>query len=264
MFWAFADGLYPALIRDPDWEDGGKSINKLNSKIRSRMLSYIHEKLEGRPDLIERVTPTYPPFGKRVLADAGWYEMLLRENVSLETEKIEAVEPEGIRLGDCRFVPVDTIVLATGFQAGRMLWPIDIVGERGITIRDAWGDSDPSAYLGMTVPGFPNMFVMYGPNTGLGHGGSVMFLAECQSTYILKCIEMVNDSSGSRISVKQDVHDDYRANVDRAMQSLVWSHPSVSSWYKNENGRIIINQPDRLVDYWEKCQSPDPTDFVIA
>lgn len=264
MFWAFADGLYPVLLRDPDWDDGGKSINSLNSKMRNRMLSYIHEKLEGRPDLIEKVTPPYPPFGKRVLADAGWYDMLLRDNVSLETDSILSIEPAGIKLEDGRLVPVETIVLATGFQAGRMLWPIDIIGEGGATIRDAWGDSDPSAYLGMTVPGFPNMFVMYGPNTGVGHGGSVMFLAECQSGYILKCIEMVNAAGGSTICVKQEVHNKYRADVDQAMQGLVWSHPSVSSWYKNSNGRIIINQPDRLVDYWAKCQSPNLEDFLIT
>jgi 4-hydroxyacetophenone monooxygenase len=263
MFWAFADGLYPVLLRDPDWDDGGKSINALNSKIRDRMLSYVHEKLHGRPDLIEKVTPSYPPFGKRVLADAGWYDMLLRDNVSLETDGIAHVEADGIKLEDGRLIPVDTIVLATGFQAGRMLWPIEIIGDSG-TIRDVWGESDPSAYLGMTVPGFPNMFVMYGPNTGVGHGGSVMFLAECQSTYILKCIQMVNSAGGSTIRVKPQVHDDYRAAVDHAMQGLVWSHPSVSSWYKNSKGRIIINQPDRLIDYWTKCQLPEPDDFLVS
>ncbi len=107
--------------------------------------------------------------------------MLRRDNVSLETTGIARVEPEGVRLADGRLIAVDAIVFATGFQAGRMLWPMDIRGRGGRSIREAWGDDDPRAYLGITVPGFPNMFVMYGPNTNLGHGGSAMFWPSARS-----------------------------------------------------------------------------------
>ena len=261
LFWGFGDGLFQALRIDPEWQGPPGTISALNEDLRERMLRHIRRELDGREDLLEKVVPDYPPFGKRVLADAGWFAMLRRDNVSLDTTGIAKVEPKGIRLDDGRLIELDTIVLATGFQAGRMLWPMDIRGRGGRSIREAWGDDDPRAYLGITVPDFPNLFVMYGPNTNLGHGGSAMFLAECQIRYILSSLRTMLDDGIAEIECRRDIHDAYNRRIDAEFETLVWTHPSVKSWYKNAQGRITTNQPWRLIDYWRLTQSFDPAEY---
>ncbi|OCW58518.1 hypothetical protein AWJ14_18670 [Hoeflea olei] len=263
LFWGFGDGLYEALRIDPDWTGGSESINDLNARLRAAMLRYFERRLEGRPDLLAKVVPDYPPFGKRVLADAGWFDMLLRDHVELVTDPVAEVLPNGIRLADGTVIELDMLVLATGFQASRMLWPMDITGSSGKTIRDIWGDDDPRAYLGTAVEGFPNLFVMYGPNTGLGHGGSVTFLAECQMNYVVGCLDLMHAEGATRIELREGVQAGYNARMDDELKHFVWSHPSVKSWYRNATGRITINQPWRLVDYWEMTHRPDPTDFTL-
>jgi len=264
LFWGFGDGLFQALAMDPAYDGNDLAVNALNQRFRETMLRHMHRELEGRPDLIAKATPDYPPFGKRVLADAGWYKMLRRDNVELVTTGIERIEPGAIVLKDGRSIETDAIVLATGFHAGRMLWPMDIVGRSGRSIREIWGDNNPRAYLGIAVPDFPNMFVMYGPNTNLGHGGSAIFLAECQTRYIVKMIGAMIAAGISEAEIRQDVHDAYNEDIDRRLKRLVWSHPKVSTWYKNGEGRIITNQPWRLVDYWRLTHEPNLAEYKTA
>lgn len=263
LFWAFGDERFKALQIDPDWS-AQDSISALNQKYRQIMVRHIRRELEGREDLIARVTPDYPPFGKRVLADAGWYAMLKKDHVELVTTPIDRVEADAVRLRNGERVPVDTLVFATGFQAGRMLWPIYIKGRTDRSIREIWGDDDPRAYLGISVPEFPNMFVMYGPNTNLGHGGSAIFLAECQMRYIVKMISLMIDKGLRSVEIRQDVHDAYNDTIDQRLRNLVWSHPSVNGWYKNRDGRIITNQPWRLIDYWRLTYEPDLNHYVTT
>ncbi len=261
LFWGFADGLFQALRIDPEWQGGGASISALNDRYRQAMLRHITRELEGRDDLLAKALPNYPPYGKRVLADAGWYKMLRREHVALETGGIAAIEPRAVRLTDGRTVPTDAIVFATGFQAGKMLWPMEIRGRGGRSIRETWGDDDPRAYLGITVPDFPNMLVLYGPNTNLGHGGSAIFLAECQVRYCLSLLRGILERGAGEFEVRREVHDAYNERIDGELRQLVWSHDSVGTWYKNKQGRIITNQPWRLVDYWRLTHAADPDEY---
>ena len=261
LFWGFADGLFQALALDPAWAGNDHAVNEHNERFRQALLRHIHRELEGRDDLIEKVVPDYPPFGKRVLADAGWYKMLRQEKVELVTEAIERIEPDAIRVADGRSIPTDAIVFATGFHAGKMLWPMEITGRCGRTIREIWGDNNPRAYLGISVPEFPNMFVMYGPNTNLGHGGSAIFLAECQTRYIVKVLRAMVEQGIAAVEIREDVHDAYNEDIDARLRQLVWSHPKVSTWYKNESGRIITNQPWRLVDYWKLTFEPKLSEY---
>ena len=263
LFWGFADGLFPALKIDKEWNKGGKSINFKNERIRQAMVRYIGKELEGREDLLEKAVPDYPPYGKRVLADPGWFKMLRRPNVRLLTSGIEAIEAKGLRTRDGAFIPANIIVMATGFHAGRMLWPMEIKGLGGKTVREVWGDNDPRAYLGITAPDFPNMFVLYGPNTGLGHGGSFTFLAECQVRYAVGCIEQMIAGGLRSMRIKREVFQNYNQAIDEALKDFVWSHPSVQSWYKNANGRIIINSPWRLVDYWRFTLGPELHEYEL-
>ncbi len=142
-----------------------------------------------------------------------------------------------------------------------MLWPLEIKGRGGRSIRDAWGDDDPRAYLGITVPGFPNLFVTYGPNTNLAHGGSIIFHHECQVRYIQQALREMIENGYATLEVRQDIHDDYNQRVDEACRTMVWSHPGVTSWYKNRHNRVTVTSPWRLLDYWRLTRDFVPEDY---
>lgn len=261
LFWAFGDGLFDALRIDPAWPGGSESISAENARVREALLRHIHRELAGRPDLIAQAVPGYPPFGKRVLGDAGWFRMLRRDHVHLVTQGIRQVERDGIVVESGEKIGVDAIVLATGFHAGRMLWPMDIRGRSGRSIREVWGEDDPRAHLGITVPDYPNLFILFGPNTNVGHGGSAIFLAECQTHYIVQLLRAMH-ARGERIAeVQREAHDRYNALIDAKLRTLAWSHPSVTTWYRNASGRIVTNQPWRLVEYWHLTRQPDMTEY---
>ncbi|MEI2653936.1 MAG: hypothetical protein V9G12_17640 [Microthrixaceae bacterium] len=147
-----------------------------------------------------------------------------------------------------------------------MLWPIDVIGREGADLRAMWGDR-PAAYLGMTVPGFPNFFLMYGPGTNLAHGGSLIFHSECQMRYISQCLELLIASDVERATMEplEERYDDWHERTQREMSMMVWSQPTIEhSFYKNERGEIHGLSPWRLVDYWNWTKSVDPADFVFA
>ena len=264
LFWAFGDGLFEALKIDPTWQGGSESISAFNARLRESMMKHIRRELAGRDDLLKKVVPDFPPFGKRVLGDAGWYSMLKRDNVRLETGAIKQVHAKAVELEDGTLIEADILVMATGFQAGRMLWPMDIQGRGGVTIRQKWGDDDPRAFLGIAAPEFPNFFMMYGPNTNIGHGGSALFLAECQTRYFMGLIQALRTQPIRSVECRQEVHDRYNQEIDHLLGQLSWSHPSVSTWYKNAKGRIVTNQPWSLLDYWRLTYEAKLSDYHLV
>jgi 4-hydroxyacetophenone monooxygenase len=260
----FNDKLYPSLQIDPNWPHLDRSVNATNDKHRVFFTEHIRESLADRMDLWDKVLPTYPPYGKRILMDNGWYDAITRDDVELITEKVVGVTTDAIITSDGKRHEADVIVLATGFQSKRMLWPMDIHGIDGQSIRELWGDDDARAYLGMTVPGFPNLFITYGPNTNLGHGGSVIFHAECQVNYISRLlVEMVERGIRS-LECRKDVFDEYNARVDAAHSRMIWSHRGMDTWYRNARGRVVTNTPWRLLDYWRMTRRPSLDDFEVT
>lgn len=263
LSWLINDRLYPSLEIDPSWEHPERSINAHNDGHRRALTRYIEDELAGRDDLLEKSLPTYPPFGKRMLIDNGWYAALRKDGVTLFTDGVASIDETGLTTTDGERVELDVIVYATGFEAKKMLWPMDIRGRDGVTIRERWGDEDAKAYLGLTAPGFPNLLVMYGPNLNLGHGGSYMFAGECQARYIVQmCALMIERNLGS-FEVRQDVHDTYNDKVDAQHARMIWSHRGMDTWYRNAAGRIVTNSPWRVVDYWKMTREVDPDDFVL-
>ncbi len=262
LFWASSDGFHATLSPDPAWEQPALSLNAANHRMREMLVAHMRAELDGDEAMLAKVTPGYPPYGKRMLRDNHWYRMLKRPNVTLETGRIAQVERDGIRMQDGSFHPLDVIILATGFQASKMLWPMEIVGSEGRSIRDLWGDDDPRAYMGMTVPGFPNLFITYGPNTNLAHGGSIIFHTECQVRYICQALREMLEHDLATLDVKRDVHDAYNVKVDAACQRMVWAHPGVTSWYKNKHNRVTVTSPWRLLDYWRMTREFQPDDFI--
>ncbi|TCZ63635.1 flavin-containing monooxygenase [Roseicella aquatilis] len=264
LFWAGSDGFHASLQKDPDWPHPGISLNEANHKMRELITDYVRKELEGDEALLAKVIPDYPPYGKRMLRDNHWYRMLKRPNVELETGAIERVTPDAITMRDGSVHPVDVIILATGFQASRMLAPVDIVGRGGRSIRQAWGEDDPRAYLGITAPGFPNLFMIYGPNTNLAHGGSIIFHHECQVRYICQALREMIEQGYASLEVRQEVHDAYNHLLDETCARMVWTHPGVTSWYKNARNRVTVTSPWRLLDYWKLTRHFVPEDFRAA
>ena len=261
LFWSSSDGFHSMLQIDPDWQDNKRSLNAANAKIREQLEAHIAAEVGGDPELIRKATPSYPPYGKRMLRDNHWYRMLARPNVELVDTQIDHVEKDAVVTSDGVRHPVDVLVLATGFQARRLLTPMHVEGRDGITIRDSWGEDDPRAHLGITVPGFPNFFVIYGPNTNLAHGGSAVFHSECQIRYIMQGVRELIETGAAALEVRPEPFWAYQEKVDAAHRNMVWSHPGVTSWYKNKDGRVTANSPWRLVDYRNLTETFDPAEY---
>jgi 4-hydroxyacetophenone monooxygenase len=263
MLWRYGDGLLALLRRDPEWPHPERSMNRVNDRHRQEMTDFIIEQLGDRHDLLERCVPDYPPYGKRILLDNGWFATLTRPDVELVPEAVARIEPEAVVTAGGTRRPADVVIVATGFQTTQLTSRLGVRGRDGQRLEDAWAEDEPTAHLGITVPGFPNLFVMAGPNTGLGHGGSAMFQAECQARYISALVlEMTNSGIGA-VEVRREVHDDYVRRVDAEHAELIWTHPGMTNWYRNRNGRITAIMPWRLVDYWSMTHDPDLSEYRI-
>lgn len=261
LSWAFNDKNYDALQRDPEWTDQSRSINAINEGHRKYFLNYIQQKLGDEPDLMEASTPDYPPFGKRMLLDNGWYDTLKMPHVELVTGSVKAFSSTGVILTDGTEIDSDVIVLCTGFQARKLIQPLAVNGAHNTTLKGVWGDDNAFAYMGMAVPEFPNLFIMYGPNTNPGHGGSFVFLAECQARYIIQAMQNWADSDALALDVRHDVHDLYNEAVDKQHAGMVWSHPGMSTYYRNAEGRVVATLPWRVVDYWKMTKHFESADY---
>jgi 4-hydroxyacetophenone monooxygenase len=265
LFWPGCDvGLLAARI-DPDYPDPARAVSSVNEAARMMFTDWIVGQLGDDQDLIDKVVPNYPPTAKRTLQDNGsWLGALRRDDVELVREGIARIDETAVILEGGRRIEVDLIVYATGFQANKMLSPMRIVGRDGVVLSERWGES-PAAYLGITMPDFPNFFCMYGPGTNLAHGGSLIFHSECQIRYISGCLKALIEGGRRSMEPRKAVHDEYYERIQKELETLVWSSPHVKhSWYKNAHGKIHILSPWRLVDYWRWTKEPDLADFEFV
>lgn len=242
LSWMLGDANYPLLQKDPNWHMPDRSLSQASEDIRQRLEAYVRSELGDREDLVEKVIPAYPPWGKRMLRDNGWYRMLTRPNVVLETDRIDHVTGHSIATASTEH-EVDAVVMATGFDVQKFISTYEVVGRSGRTLRDHWGDDEGRAYLGCVVPDFPNYFCIYGPNTQPAHGGSIIHTFEMQAHYVVAAIrEMVARGIGA-IELRQEVHDRYNIEIDAQHDKMVWTHPGVQTYYRNSSGRVPLNYP---------------------
>jgi len=263
LFWAGSDRAFPVFQIDPDWHEPERATSMANDLFRQGAVAYITEQLGGDEELLGKCIPDYPPLGKRPLMDNGWYQTLTRDNVSLVTEGIDRVVPEGVVTKDGETHEFDVLVLATGFHAGKFLWPMEVVGRDGAVLEERWeGGENPRAYVGITMPDFPNLFCLYGPNTNPVLG-SVIYMLECQTKYIMGCLREMLENGHRSIDCRQEVHDAYNERLDTAMETMVWRHPKVRSYYNNKDGRVITNVPWTMYQYWDLTRQPDLGDYKV-
>ena len=237
-----------AMIRMP------RTVGRLGALRSSR---FMRSQLRGDDELRRRIWPDYVFGCKRILFSSEFLPALRRPNVEVVTSAIERIEPEGIVTADGRLHELDCIIWATGFATNDFMFPMEITGSGGLRLREHWSQG-AHAHLGITVPHFPNMFVLYGPNTNTS-GGSIIFYLETQCAYVRQALSQLRARGAGAIEVRPEVE----AASDRAVQArfagTAWTE--CDSWYRDEHGRIVANWPGYMRDYLERTKELDPSEF---
>ncbi|WP_239144839.1 flavin-containing monooxygenase [Actinoplanes couchii] len=208
------------------------------------------------PELRAKVTPDEPIGCKRLLFTNAWLPALARPDVALVTEKIIAVTPDGVRTADGTDHPCDTLIYGTGFAATEFLAPMRITGRDGTLLADVWSEG-AHAYLGLAVPGFPNMFLVYGPNTNTGNT-SVIYFHEAQARWIAQAVRRV--AAGDILDVRREVAAAYDSEIQSRLSTSVWT--ACQSWYRTAAGRIVTNWPGSAREYARRTADLNPADFL--
>ncbi|MQA84040.1 MAG: SidA/IucD/PvdA family monooxygenase [Streptosporangiales bacterium] len=214
------------------------------------------------PELRRKLTPDYTLGCKRVLVSSDYYPALTRPDVDLVTEPIAEVREHAVVTRDGTEYPVDAIIFGTGFHVTDKFDSAHIVGRNGYKIQDAWRDG-MEAYLGVAVAGFPNLFLLLGPNSGLGHN-SMVFMIEAQTRYILQCLETLDRSGGRSIEVRPDVQSTFNRRIQGRLKSAVWSAGGCVSWYLDENGVNRTIWPGSTVGYWLRTRRLRRGDYTYS
>ena len=265
--WAQRPGATaPANEVDPTFDDP-HSVSAANKAVRDQRLAFMRSKFADRPDLMEAMLPVAPPMSSRpVLADRDYcvYDALLRDNVTLIPEGVREVTEDAIVRSDGTECPVDVIVFATGFRANDFLWPMEVRGRDGVRVEELWAKDGARAYVGNLLPGFPNFFMLYGPNTNANVGFAAIHLEELVTRFALECIDALITRGKRTVEVTPDAYWRYNDALDRAAASKVYLDPRANNYYTNEFRRSATNGAfdSRLLWEWlrdPRGPRPDPT-----
>lgn len=255
-FWNFTIGKYALTKADPNW-DRSESVSEPNHRFRADLVERIRNQYVGRDDLLQSVIPTYPVGAKRMLRDNGvWAETLKSPHVKLVTDPIKGFDENGIATVNGDHYDSDLIIYATGFDVANYLGTVDVRGRDGRKLREFWGD-EARAHLGITVPGFPNLFVLSGPNTGLVAIGSQTFMIECAVNYISRAIEHLLRNDLRSMEPTEQAYQDFVRWVDEGNKSMAWGAAKVQSWYRNSRGTVVASWPYPLLTYWQITRNVD-------
>lgn len=233
-----------AMIRHP------RTLGRLG---RLRSTLFMRWQLRD-PEVRRKAWPDYTFGCKRVLFSSYWLPALQRPNVELHTDAITGIEPQGVRTSDGVLHECDVIIWGTGFKTTDFMLPMQVRGSGGRTLTEAWGDG-PHAHFGMTVPAFPSMFLMYGPNTNTS-GGSIVVYLEAQAAYIRQSLQLVRDAGADAIEVSAEAEAEADAAVQARFQGTAWTE--CDSWYRNESGRVVTNWPGYMREYVAATETVDP------
>lgn len=233
-----------------------------NKALQASCTEYIKEKVNNDPELVKKMVPPHPPICTRMLVDNHWCTMMLKENVTLVTGRAQEIKEHAVHGKNGEVAPADIIIYATGFKTTSFCTAsMKVIGKGGVSLEDDWGN-EPTAYLGMTRPNFPNFFMTYGPNTNVSSGGSIIWCAETAGRYIGQCCAgMVRDGL-KEISVKPEVYTEYNKLIDKELAWTAWADNSCQSWYKSgATGKVTNNLPMSLEEFWSRTRSANLDDF---
>ncbi len=248
--WLLGGGLFFLM------KTGNNALRKI---YESKTKKFIRKHIKDEA-LIQNLIPTYPLGAKRVLFSDDYYEALSKAHVHVVTESIEGITSAGLITKE-KTHEVDVIVYATGFKTNPFLMNLDITGKGNLSIHTHWKDG-PKNYLGMTVDQFPNMFLMYGPNTNLGHN-SIILMAEAQAKYITQCINHIESSNKKIMEVKTAAIDKYYGKIQSRLKNMIWSKIE-NSWYQSPNGNIPNNWPGRTMEYTRRTKKVNLDDYNLT
>ena len=250
-FYAYFEGVTPGFIGTRP-----RAILPLKASHEALLRLQIRD-----PGLRAKVTPDYAMGCKRVLVSNDWYPALARDDVEVVTEPIRSIAPRGVVTADGVEHPADTIIYGTGFAANDFLAPMEVRGLEGRELNEVWRDG-AEAYLGMTVAGFPNLFILYGPNTNLG-SGSIIFMLESQIRYVVDAVARLEEERAAWIDVKPEAQRRFSAEIDERMRRTVWQS-GCASWYVTRSGRNTNNWPGHMLEYRRRTRRVRPRDYRLA
>lgn len=236
------------LVHKPQW-------TKLIAGLGKRQL----RKGIKDPELREKLTPNYSPGCKRILPSNVFYPAIAKENVQLHTEGIDRITESGLLGKDGHETKVDVIIYATGFEAADFPTWFKVSGKNGQQLLDVWKDG-PEAYLGTLVSGFPNMFMLIGPNTGLGHT-SMIIMIEAAVQYTIECLKALQRHHAKALDVKPEVQQTYNADIQRKLATTVWAVGGCNSWYISKTGKNTSVWPDFTFNYMRATKKVKDGDF---
>lgn len=263
QFYMNIEGRIQFMEHDPRWEHPVSSSEK-NDELREELEKYIRSEFADRPDLLPLVVPAYPPGAKRMLRDNGvWARALKSERTDVVSVGIDRIEPKGIVDNDGILHEVDVIVWGTGFKASDFLYPMSVTGRDGVDLHNEW-KGDLQAYYGVNVPQFPNLFLLYGPNTNLVVNGSLIFLQEMGVEFIMSQLKHMLESGKNSIEINREPFETYNRWLDEGNALMAWSDTKANSWYRNAvTGRSSQNWPFSMLDYWKGTHNWDAKIFTL-
>ena len=240
-----------AMIRHP------RTVGRVGA---AKSAAFMAWQLRGDPELRRKVWPDYTFGCKRILFSSHWLPALRRPNVDLVTEAVAGMTPEGVVTADGTLHEADCVIYATGFRTNDFMFPMEVTGAGGRTLREAWADG-AHAHLGITVPGFPNLFVLYGPNTNTS-GGSIIFYLERQARYVRQALDAVRRRGAAAIDVRPEVEAASVREVQERFRGTAWTR--CDSWYRTPDGRIVANWPGYMKEYAAATREVDEAHFEFV
>jgi len=261
-------GTHGYIQPDDEWIANGGKVNAMNDQLRETLTGYIQTQVGGDEELIAKLTPDYAPFSRRPVVDNGWYKALTRDNVELVTEGIARLTPTGIETNDGRQIDIDVLITATGFEVMRYLWPSDYKGKDGQSIHEFWSEDGPRAYLSVAVPNYPNLFMLYGPNSQpLSGGTGLPIWYVIWAAYAAQCVKELLETGKTKVEVKLEAFERYNKALDIEASTLLLLQDEGApdkNYYVNEFGRLQVNAPWYGPEFHRLCTEINWDDLELS
>jgi len=238
------------------------STGNTSQKIKTQSTGYMKSVIKSK-ELAEILIPNHVVGCKRLLLSSNFLTVLQANNTKVISDEIERIEADGIRTKNNELIKADGIVFTTGFKSQNFLDGIEISSPlcEQKTLKNFWNET-PRAYWGLTVPHFPNFFILYGPNTNLGHN-SIIFILECQVSYVLSCVKAIISKNLKSINLKPDILEQYQKKVSEDIKGTAYA-TGCRNWYKNEKGVVINNSPYSTPTYWWNTRKVNLKEYVAV
>jgi 4-hydroxyacetophenone monooxygenase len=267
--WLTGEHVYGEVFNlDPAWVgEDGMSRSALNAEVIAGRKAYIQAKFAGRPDLIDAMTPPHPPFSARpILVDAEYniYDALLGGKVTLATGSVEEITSKGVIVAGQEH-EADIIIKATGFRANDLLWPMEITGRGGLTVEEFWAKDGCRAHIaGSTMPGFPNMFIIYGPNTNPAQGGGIVNHEEMVTRFALECFAKLILEDKKTVEVSHFAFEAYNRKLDERERLKIYTDDRAQNFFMNSYRRSSVMCPFGPSELWRMLREQNQGDMIFT